>query len=313
MSPASEQSSHSLWIHTYYNTDVVRSQVMVAFAAIALYNAVELVALCFLSFKRRRGSYFWSLLISSASIFPHCLGFIMLFFTGTSPYFCVTLIALSWCAMITGQSIVLWSRLHLLLQNTKVLWGLLWMIIINAILFHTPTIALLYGTIAAPESHFARGYAVMERIQLVVFCIQELVISGIYVWQVLKLLRLRPEGTRHDVLHQVLIINMIILLLDVSVVLIEYVGFYTVQVMLKPVAYSIKLKLEYAILGKLVIIARGSPNGDEVPSSMHEIDSCHSLREEPSLTEQCANFYRQYSPPWFWENPQHSSYDSSPM
>jgi hypothetical protein len=110
----------------------------------------------------------------------------------------------------------------------------------------------------------------MERIQLVGFCLQELVISAIYVWNTLQILRLRPQGRPDAILHQLLIINILILTLDVAVVVIEYVGYYSMQVMFKPVAYSIKLKLEYAILGKLIDISRREYNCQELPSSARE-------------------------------------------
>ncbi|KAJ5167605.1 uncharacterized protein N7482_003199 [Penicillium canariense] len=301
-------------IDPHSSGDQVRTQIFAAFAAIAWYNAIELIVLCFVSFKRRRGCYFWSLLVSSASIIPNCLGYMLLFFpTGVTPYVCVTLIVTGWYAMVTGQSLVLWSRLHLVLQNTKILYGVLWMIIVDAVLFHIPTTVLLYGTVAAPIGAWSRGYSVMERIQLLGFCIQELIISGIYVWETVKLLQLRPHGRPHGILRQLLLINIIILILDVSVVVIEYVGYYAVQVMFKPVAYSIKLKLEYAILGKLVAFARGSYNyhGDELSSSAREIDFFPSSQEVPPSDGCAFNVHRQYSPPWVWDNSRQSSCTTS--
>lgn len=115
----------------------------------------------------------------------------------------------------------------------------------------------MYGIVSPKASQFSTGYEVMERIQLVGFCIQELVLSGLYVYETAKLLRLRPEQRHRQILVHLLIINIFILVLDFAVVGTEYAGYYAVQVMFKPVAYSIKLKLEYAILGKLVEIANG--------------------------------------------------------
>jgi len=272
-------------IHSSSNNSV-RTIVFATLSAIAWYNAIELIILCLVSFKRWHGCYFWSLLVSSACIVTHCLGFILLFFpTGVTPYVCVTLIIVSWYGMVTGQSLVLWSRLHLVLQNTKLLWGVLWMIITDAVLLHIPTTVLLYGTVAVPTGVFAHGYNIMERIQVVGFCIQELVISGIYVWETIKLLRLRPQGRPQGILSQLLIINIIILILDVAVVVIENVGYYAVQVMFKPVAYSIKLKLEYAILGKLVSIARGPHNvGQELHPTAHDNNEVSSFPSSRDLT-----------------------------
>ncbi|GKZ36920.1 hypothetical protein AbraIFM66950_008185 [Aspergillus brasiliensis] len=239
------------------SNDPIQKYVISAFAAITFYNAIELVVLCFTTFHRYHGCYFWSLLITSASLIPHCVGYLLFIFSTISSYVPVSLIIPTWFCIITGHSLVLWSRLHLLLQSHKLLQALLYMIIIDCIVFQIPTTVLLYGSLSN-ASHFARGYNIMERVQLVAFCVQEFVLSGIYVWETIKMLRLRPERSRVIILTQLLIINVIILILDVAVVAIEYAGYYALQVMFKPVAYSVKLKLEYAILGRLVKIAQGA-------------------------------------------------------
>ncbi|PWY69489.1 integral membrane protein [Aspergillus heteromorphus CBS 117.55] len=251
-------------------TDPIQRYLISAFAAITWYNAIELVVLCLTTFNRYRGCYFWSLLITSFSLIPHCVGYLLFVFSfGISPYIPVSLIAPTWFCMVTGHSLVLWSRLHLVLQAPKVLKALLVTILLDCFLFQTPTIVLLYGSLSH-DGQWSRGYDIMERIQLVAFCIQEAILSGIYVWETVKMLRLRPERPCFVILTQLLVINVIIFILDVAVVAIEYAGYYALQVMFKPVAYSIKLKLEYAILGRLVKIARGegaSTSYDQDPYS----------------------------------------------
>ena len=267
MSTATLPDAANAFILEYSYSDVVQRHVFSAFAGIVWYSAIELIVLCLFTFKRYRGCYFWSLLISSVCLIPHVLGYIFFIFPlGITPYLSVTLILIPWCGMVTGQSLVLWSRLHLVVQSPKVLWGVLCMIIIDAIIFHTPVFILMYAMVSPMSRRFIHGYDIMERIQLVGFCVQELVLSGIYVWETTKMLRLRPERRHKQILIQLLIINVFILILDVAVVGTEYAGYYAVQVMFKPVAYSIKLKLEYAILGKLVEIAK-SASPDPCPSS----------------------------------------------
>lgn len=282
-------------IHANSSGDKVRSYIFAAFAAIAWYNAIELVVLCLISFKRRHGWYFWSLLVSSIGIVPNCLGYVLLFFrTGVTPYLCVSMIICGWVMMVTGQSVVLWSRLHLVMQNRDILRGVLGMIILDMILFQIPTIVLMFGSVAPVSHAFTAGYNVIERVQLIAFCIQELIISSIYVYETIKLLRLHPQGRPNGILQQLLIINIVILFLDVAVVVTEWVGLYSIQALLKPAIYSVKLKLEYAILGKLVAIARGVLHVEQLPSSGWEVDD--SLSQSRSHTSP-----RKYSLPWFWE------------
>ncbi|KFY29498.1 hypothetical protein V491_00002 [Pseudogymnoascus sp. VKM F-3775] len=249
-----------------------------AFSGIAWYNSMELVVLCFIAFKRYQGCYFWSLLVSSISVAVHILGFLLLILaTRVPPYFSLTLAISGWCAMVTGQSLVLWSRLHLVHRNPKVIRALLWMIIIDAILLSVPTLVLAFGAMSPHTELFARGYNIMEQVQLVGFCVQESILSGIYIWETLKLLWLRTDGWRHKILIQLLIINAIILILDVSVVAVQYAGFYAVQVPLKAASYSVKLKLEYAILNKLIRISKPSillPRSP--PSSANHSSSTYS-------------------------------------
>ncbi|PWY87069.1 hypothetical protein BO94DRAFT_565978 [Aspergillus sclerotioniger CBS 115572] len=233
--------------------------IFTAFAAIACYNAVELMILCLSAFKRRGSTYFWSLLIASISILPQCIGYVLPFSRPEiSPYGSATLILVGWCGMITGHSLVLWSRLHLVLQDPRVLRYLLRLIILDDILLQIPITVLLYGTVSSQWELFNNGYNIMERIQLVGFCLQEALLSGIYVWEAAKLLQLRPEGRHRRILAQLMLINITILMLDFAVVAIQYAGYYAVQVMFKPVAYSIKLKLEYAILGRLVKVVKAA-------------------------------------------------------
>ncbi|KAJ5502587.1 hypothetical protein N7463_005461 [Penicillium fimorum] len=295
-------------LHNYGGTaDVTRAGVFAGFAGIACYNAIELVVLCLLSFKRRKSTYFWSLLIASICIIPYSIGFALIFFpTGVTPWLSISMVLPSWYGMVTGQSIVLWSRLHLVLQNTKVLRAVLWMICIDAVVLHIPTSVIIYGTIAHPAGSWSRAYDIMERIELVGFCLQEFIISSIYVWETIKLLRLRPEGRPFGILSQLLVINIIILLLDICVVIIEYVGFYAIQVTFKPVAYSIKLKLEYAILGKLISVAHGHGHSQELHSSEREINEVISFPETSdgdrySSTMSPMQVHRQYTPPWLSE------------
>ncbi|KAH2166703.1 hypothetical protein KXW37_005263 [Aspergillus fumigatus] len=264
----------------YSHIGQTEKYVFSAFAGVVWYNAIELIVLCLTTFKRYRGCYFWSLLLASISLTTYILGFFFFFFLSMSvtPYVAVAFIVPSWCVMITGHSLVLWSRLHLVMQRPKVLRAILVMIIVNAITMQIPITVLLFGAVSAHPKVFTRGYNVMERIQLIVFAVQECIISSTYVYETIKMLRLRPPEARHRrMLLQLLVINIVILVLDVAVIGTQYAGYYPVQVMFKPVAYSIKFKLEYAILGRLIQIAKGEGlDREQVSSSVQGFQSCLS-------------------------------------
>ena len=117
-----------------------------AFTAIAWYNVVDLNVMIWITFKRRHGLYFYSLLASSWGIFIYSLAFLMKFFqVWKNNYVSVAFITIGWYAMVTGQSLVLYSRLHLVVRDKEKFRWVLYMIIIDVFLFHVPTTVLTFG------------------------------------------------------------------------------------------------------------------------------------------------------------------------
>jgi len=117
-----------------------------AFIAIAWYNVLELNFMIWMTFKRRHGLYFYSLLVSSWGIFVYALAFLIKFFQVLeNNYATVVFITIGWYAMVTGQSLVLYSRLHLVMYDQRILKWVLWMIVIDVFLFHVPTTVMTFG------------------------------------------------------------------------------------------------------------------------------------------------------------------------
>lgn len=232
-----------------------------AFTAVAWYNALELNVQVFLTFKRHRGLYFWSLLISSWGCILHGLGFLLKFFQlTTNDYVSVTIITLGWYPMVTGQAVVLYSRLHLVVREQKVLRGVLAMIVVDAFCFHIPTTVLTYGSNSSKSDQFVGVFNVVERLQMTAFCIQEFIISGIYVYSTIRLLRPVYHGRTRKVMMQLIWINMVIIAMDGVLLAMEYGKNYEIEATLKSMVYSIKLKLEFAVLNQLMTLANSSVN-----------------------------------------------------
>lgn len=243
----------------YTGHDLGLQIAMGTFIGIAWYNAIELIALIFVTFRDYRGLYFWSLLISSAfGVLPYSVGFLMKFFQLTSvTWLSVTLLTVGWYTMVTGQSMVLYSRLHLLNRNPKVLRPVLCMIIVDAIVLHIPTTVLTYGSNFASSNHqYVKGYNVMEKIQMTGFCLQEFILSGIYIHETIVLLKANPERGRRKIMYQLIALNLIIILMDIALLVVEYKNIYVIETTLKGAIYSIKLKLEFAVLGQLIRLVR---------------------------------------------------------
>jgi hypothetical protein len=75
---------------------------------LCLYNAIELILLILVTFRRYRGLYFWSLVISCFGCFFYGIGFLIKFFQLLNPsedvgYVAVVLLTIGWYAMVTGK------------------------------------------------------------------------------------------------------------------------------------------------------------------------------------------------------------------
>ena len=114
-------------------------------SALSLYNALELELLIFTTFHAYRGLYFWSLAFSSFGIVLYVLGFLIEFFRITHLAVGIAIDTLGWSLMVTGQSVVLYSRLWLVFGrgNQKLLKGVKWMIIVDGLVFHITTASKL--------------------------------------------------------------------------------------------------------------------------------------------------------------------------
>ena len=96
----------------------------------------------------------------------------------------------------------------------------------------------------------------MEKIQMTGFCIQEFVLSALYISETIRMLRLDPDRGKRKIMYQLVAINLIIILMDIGLLVVEYMDYYIMETMIKGVVYSVKLKLEFAVLGKLVFLVR---------------------------------------------------------
>lgn len=230
---------------------------------LSLYNVVELNVLILTTFKTRRSLYFWSFVAATNGIAPHTVGFLLKNLVLSDHFVLYTmLISIGWIFMVSGQSLVLYSRLHLIFWNQLYLKLVLVMILTNAVVLHIPIIILLYGSNSTSEENpWVHPYKIYEKIQVTVFFLQELIISALYIKSCSLFFGaewlLRRKGVQRMRKH-LLLVNVIIILLDIPVLVLEFADFYDFQTAYKALVYSIKLKLEFNLLNGLVEVAQGS-------------------------------------------------------
>ncbi|KAK5214075.1 hypothetical protein LTR41_000267 [Exophiala xenobiotica] len=241
-----------------YNVSTV---VVLCTMTVSTYNALELLLLIFTTFRTYSGLYFWSLFITSLGVIPYNIGFLSFYFDFMVAWAGSLFDSVGWVSMVTGESVVLYSRLHLIVQNRRVLHWIKWMIIIDAIALHIPTTVVLFASAyGSDQANATAAWVHLERIQMTIFCTQEFIISGLYVYETVRLLKFVHMGTQtRRTMWQLFTINVIIVLLDIGLLAVEYKNLLNYERTFKSVVYTIKLKLEFAILNKLIqIVGEGT-------------------------------------------------------
>ncbi|KAF2275501.1 uncharacterized protein EI97DRAFT_379595 [Westerdykella ornata] len=254
------------------------SLIIVSFITIAWYNVAELTVLIQVFFKRHSGWYYWALMVATYGIFIHDLGTFFKFYHITNIDILDTILAWSgWVMMVTGQSLVLYSRLHLVVHASWKRWVLV-MIIVDGILMHISTGVLTFLTnVSSDPTRWKGPYSVVERIQVTVFFIQEVILSAIYIWRTSGMLRsegplfIAHENARgargRKVLLHTIGINIFIICLEITLIALEFSGLYDIQTSYKGAVYSVKLKLEFSILNQLMNLVKGRLAGTSTTQS----------------------------------------------
>ena len=189
------------------------------------------------------------------------------------------------------------------------------MIIANGVLLHSITTVLTFGANSNTLTEkvlnrFIYGYSIMEKIQMVIFFMQELIISIIYIKETMRLLKLSvsvkddiesvvdvKSGHVRKTMYQLIAINAIIITMDCVLLGVEFANLYLIQTTLKGAIYSIKLKLEFAVLSRLVQIVRnksssnisgsaeGRPTRTGLTGSLQRCRSDQSNQEWPDFVD----------------------------
>ena len=169
--------------------------------------------------------------------------------------------------MITGQSIVLWSRLHLITRNRALLRFIIWMILVDTLVLCTPTLVFSFGANTSQAPKYVPMYAIIEKIQMTIFTVQECFISGVYLWQIRKLMKTLFDGGKRKLMWQLVAMNALLLIMDFTLVLMEYMNQYEIETTYKSMVYAVKLKIEFGVLSKIVNVLTNNSDEDKVARS----------------------------------------------
>ncbi|KAF2867324.1 hypothetical protein BDV95DRAFT_598023 [Massariosphaeria phaeospora] len=242
------------------------------FTAISWYIAVELFLKLFFTFKRKRGLYFWSCLIAALGVLVQPMANIgTMFEVWTINWLAQTVMFISWAALVGAQSFVLYSRLHLVMNNTR--W-VLWMVIFVMLVFLLPTfvMGMVMNLITVPEDFNMEPFFAWDKAEMVMFFALETVLSGLYIFHTHKhlrnmdLLQSQPRSNTNtspsqksqkiEVFRHLIATNVLIILLDISLLALSFADMFLIQSAYKPCVYGVKLRIEFAILNRLIAVVQ---------------------------------------------------------
>ncbi|KAF7544099.1 hypothetical protein G7Z17_g10211 [Cylindrodendrum hubeiense] len=270
--------------------------VIAGFFAIACYNCVEILPSLLFRFKRYDSLYFWSMVTATLGIVLHSIVVLLRYYSLGPNFPLAVLTCIGWYGMVTGQSVVLYSRLHLVVSDRENTRWVLIMIIINFCILHIPVTVLFLGSNTRESNRFLSAFDIYERIQLAGFSIQESIISGLYIWEASRELKpifaLKKIAAR-KVMRHLIIVNVLVVLLDISLMIIQYLDHFQIATTYKPVVYSIKLKMEFAVLNRLLLLVR-----HRECNCVHAVDEPAGILAQPSylnITECWSNEQAPFS------------------
>ncbi|EKV06734.1 hypothetical protein Pdw03_3681 [Penicillium digitatum] len=237
-------------VSAIFNANMMVVQVVAMFS-ISAWNALEVVIAIFEKFQKYRGLYFWSMQIAAWGILVHGIPATIRYTNRTSSFAVAVPFVVGWICMVTGQAVVLYSRLHLVVTDIRQVRWVRWLITANAVVLHIPMTVLFFLNLhKIPLGHAPEIY---DRFQATGFTIQDVLLCAIYVREALRALKpvfesKGPQGRR--IIHRIIFVNLIGISLSIFIIIAEYRLHYLV-ISFRTVVYSIKLKLEFHALTQL--------------------------------------------------------------
>jgi len=164
-----------------------------------------------------------------------------------------------WVLMVSGFSMTLYSRVHLVVTNRKVLRLLLAVIILNGCIVHIP--AIITGYIA----RHAR-LQIINKLEIACY-VQEIFLSSLYTFQFGRFARQDSSSLdymRKKTLCGLVVGQVVVLGCDISMAILLFSNFYLARKLILPLNYALKILVEFFVLNQLVAFASGIARNGEV-------------------------------------------------
>jgi hypothetical protein len=233
-----------------------------AILAIAYWLVLELTFAVYLTFKRHDGLYFWSIIVSTWGVALRAIGWtVQMFSPGANPYLCMTFMIIGVSAMVTGFSFVLYSRLHLIIRDRRVLRVILIVIIFDGVAFLLPLAVGQFGINSHDPYRYISLILPAERLYAIGYFLQELTLGCLYIWTARRTVLHSYVARKRKATAVLIGAQIIVILLDAPTLALAWpspsMGAGVIILgTLHPTIYAIKLKIELVVLDQLVEIVR---------------------------------------------------------
>lgn len=269
-----------------------------AFVGMTLYLFVEVNVVIFRAFKRKQGLYFWSMEIGSLGILMESVGIILKYFATPSanaiwPLYTL-LIAIGWSFYTTAQSLVLYSRLHLVTRNQKIQRYVLYMIVSTVFLFVVPHMILMWPAYNTSDHEMSSLWspreAIVQRYTQIGYTITESIISGLYIWSLVGLLRLKSNIRQRRVMTDLVYVNLVVIAFDLLQVIFVYTNQLGISQPVQSFSYILKLRLEFVVLNQLMdVAARGTRKTFEKNRYYHTANRTYGPSHDNGSSQEAQN------------------------
>ncbi|KAL2862517.1 uncharacterized protein BJX67DRAFT_385539 [Aspergillus lucknowensis] len=225
-----------------------------ALLAVAAHNTLELLLWIFNTFDRRRGLYFYSILTAPLSMIGYLAASFMMLFAPHTVVPTSIIWAFSYPTLLTAHVLVLYARLHLVIPDEpRILRAVLTMIVVTSAMLVPSQMTVQFCATAGNKRCLKPGY-IVERVSFGGACIREFILCAIYVVQALRQFQpiLLSKGCRgRNILVELILVQVGGIAMDIGFIVVMCLNLSLVETGYGALVYSMKLKMEFAVLNAL--------------------------------------------------------------
>lgn len=260
-----------------------------AVITLTYFLALESLLVASRTFERHSSVYFGSIVCTAIGIILYTTGTMCGFFGLIQDPGQILGITLSAQVMIlSGFSIVIWSRLHLIIQNPEFLRGLLMLIILTSVILHGVAIPIylvlgFYKKKVSPTKY--AGFA-----DSAVFTAQEAFCTSLYIFKTIRFIRSPYSKNTQRTICLLVLVQLTVMATDAISWFLQVSNRILIATIMHGFFYSLKLRLEIVVLNELQdLIKAGRLTGLGVISDELGQDRITTVSTTPAMVEKLPN------------------------